>query len=94
MKNWSINLLFDEPKISSKTIIPFSYSFRGLIPSLISSILILELVYCSGGDLVIILISRFGIRERIFNINYVLPEKDGPTKSVRLLLLSFSIFGC
>ena len=54
IKNWSINLLFDEPKISSKTVIPFSYSFRGLISSLISLILILELVYCSGGDLVII----------------------------------------
>ena len=54
MKNWSINLLFADPKISSKTTIPFSYSFRGLISSLISLILILELVYCSGGDLVII----------------------------------------
>ena len=54
MKNWSINLLFDEPKISSKTMIPFSYSFRGLISSLISLILILEFEYCSGGDLVII----------------------------------------
>ena len=54
MKNWSINLLFDGPKISSKTMIPFPYSFRGLISSLISLNLILELVYCSGGDLVII----------------------------------------
>ena len=54
MKNWSINLLFDEPKISSNTMIPFSYSFRGLISSFISLILILEFEYCSGGDLVII----------------------------------------
>ena len=54
IKNWSINLLFNEPKISSKTMIPFSYSFRGLISSVISLILIFELVYCSGGDLVII----------------------------------------
>ena len=54
MKNWSINLLFDEPKVPSKTMIPFSYSFRALISSLISLILILELVYCSGGDLVVI----------------------------------------
>ena len=54
IKNWSINLLFDEPNISSKTMIPLSYSFRGLISSLISLILISELVYCSGGDSVII----------------------------------------
>ena len=54
IKNWSINLLFDEPKIPSKNMIPFSYSFRGLISSHISLILILKLVYCSGGDLVII----------------------------------------
>ena len=53
-KIWSINLLLDEPKISSKNMMPFSYSFRGLISSLISSILILELVYSFGGDLVII----------------------------------------
>ena len=75
--------------------IPFSYSFRGLISSFISLILLLEFEYCSGGDLVIILISRFGIRARIFDIKYVLPENDGPTKSVRLLLLlPFSIIGC
>ena len=54
LKNWSLNLLFDEPKKSSKAKIPFSYSFRGFISSLISLILILEWVYCSGGDLVII----------------------------------------
>ena len=54
MKNCSIKLLFDEPRTSSKTKRPFSYSFRGFISSLISLILILELVYCSGGDLVII----------------------------------------
>ena len=53
MKNWSTSLLFDEPKISSKTMIAFSYSFRGLISSLISLILILDFDYCSGGDLVI-----------------------------------------
>ena len=56
MRNWYINLLFDERKISSKTMIAFSYSFRGLILSLISLILILDLEYCSGGDLVIIYI--------------------------------------
>ena len=57
--------------------------------------MILELEYCSGGDFVIIQISRFGIRGRIFNINYVLPEKDRPTKRVPLLLLStLSIFDC
>ena len=95
MKIWSINLLFDEPKISSKTMIPFSYSFRCLISSLNSLILILELVYCSGGDFVIIQTSRFGIRERIFNIRQVLPEKLGPTNNVRLLLLlsTLSIIG-
>ena len=54
IKNWSINLLVDEPKISSNTMIPFSYSFRGLISSPISLILILGFEYCSGGDLVII----------------------------------------
>ena len=54
MKYWSISLLFDEPKTSSKTMIAFSYSLRGFISSLISLILILELEYCSGGDLVII----------------------------------------
>ena len=53
IKNWSINLLFDDPKISSKTMIPFSYSFRSLISSPISLILILELVCYFGGDLVI-----------------------------------------
>ena len=45
MKNWSTCLLFDEPKISSKTMSAFSYSFRGLISSLISLILILELEF-------------------------------------------------
>ena len=54
IRNWSINLLFEEPKTSSKTMVLFLYSFRGLISSLSSLILILELVYCSGGDLVII----------------------------------------
>ena len=54
MKNWSKNLLFDEPRTTSKTEIPFSYSFQGFISSLISVILFLELVYCSGGDLMII----------------------------------------
>ena len=53
MKNWSLNLLFDEPKISSKTMIPFSYSDRGFISSLISLILILEFKHLSGSDLVI-----------------------------------------
>ena len=81
MNNWSISLLFDEPKLSSKIMLWFSYSFRGFISSLISLILILKLVYCSGGDLLIINlnISRFGIRERIFNIKYVLTENDCPT---------------
>ena len=54
MNYWSTSLLFDEPKILSKTIKPFSYSFRGFILSLISSILISELENCSGGDLVIL----------------------------------------
>ena len=54
MKNCSINLLFDKPKRSSKTMIPFSYSFRGLNSSPTSVILILVLEYCSGGDLVIV----------------------------------------
>ena len=96
MKNWSINLLFDEPKISSKTMIPFSYSLRGFISSLISLILILEYENCSGGDLVMIKISQSGIRERIFNIRYVFAGKLGPTKSGRLLLLvlTLSFFGC
>ena len=82
IKNCFKNLLFDEPKISSKTRIPFSYSLRGLISSLISLTLILELVYSSGGHLVIMYKPRSIIRERIFNIKDVLPEKDGPTKSV------------
>ena len=54
MNYWSTSLLFDEPKISSKTMIAFSYSLRGFISSLTSLILIIELEYCSGGDLVII----------------------------------------
>ena len=54
MKNGSVYLLFDEPKISSKTMIPLSYSFRGLILSPISLILVSEVVYCSGDDLVIV----------------------------------------
>ena len=47
--------------------------------------------------MMIIYISRLrGIRERFFNIRQVLPEKLGPTKSVRLLLLvlTFLFFGC
>ena len=53
MKNWSISLLFDEPKTSSNTMIPFLYSPRGFISSFISLILILQLEYCSGGNFVI-----------------------------------------
>ena len=53
MKKWSLNPLFDEPKISSKTMIPFLYSDRGFISSPISLILILQFDYCSGADLVI-----------------------------------------
>ena len=67
--------------------IAFSYSLRGFISSPISLNFILHFEYCSGGDLVIIKTSRFGIRERHFKINYVLPEKLGLTNSVRLLLL-------
>ena len=75
--------------------IAFLSSLRGIISSLLSLILTLEMEYCSGGDFVIIYISQFGIRERILNIKFVLPEKDGPTKSVRLLFLStISSFGC
>ena len=48
-----IYLLFVEPKISSRTMIAFSYSFKGFISSVISSILILELDYCLWGDLLI-----------------------------------------
>ena len=80
--------------MTSKTIRAFSYSFRGLISSPFYLILILDFEYCSGCDLGFIKISRLGIRERNFNIRNVLPEKHGPTKSVRLLLLTFSIFGC
>ena len=96
MKSWSLSLLFDEPKTSSKTMIPFLYSLRGFISSLISLILILEYENCSGGDLVMIKISQSGNRERFFNIRYDLPKKLGPTNNVRLLLLLllFSIFGC
>ena len=54
MKNLPTGLLFDEPNLSSKTVIVFSNSPRGLILSLISLILILDLEYCSGGSLVII----------------------------------------
>ena len=54
MKYWSTSLLFDEPKISSKIIISFSYSLRGSISSPISLTLSLELVYCSGGDLAVL----------------------------------------
>ena len=54
MKYWSTSVLFDEPKISSETIIAFSYSLRGFISSVISFVLILELEYCSGGALVIL----------------------------------------
>ena len=82
MKNWSMYLLFDEPKISSKPMIVLSYSLRSSIFTPISLVLILKLEHCSRGDLVNILISRKGIRERFSNIRYVLPEKLGPTKSV------------
>ena len=54
MKNLSMYLLFDEPKISSNNMIAFSYSFRGLIFFPISLILISELEYYYGGDSVII----------------------------------------
>ena len=82
------------PRIPSKTMIAFSYSHRGLISSPISVLLISE--YCSRGDLATIYLSRSGISERMFKIRYVLPEKLGPTKSVRLLLLmlTLSTFGC
>ena len=67
--------------------IAFSYSFKDFNSAVISFIMILELEYCLEGDLVIIKISRpSGIRERIFNIINVLPEKLEPTKFVRLLL--------
>ena len=63
MKNRSILLQLDEPKISSKTMIAFSYSLRGSLSSPTSFILILELEYCSGGDLVIIQTSLTHSRE-------------------------------
>ena len=90
MKNRSIYLLFDEPKKTSEVMLAFSYSLSGLISSPVYLNLILEFEYCSGGDLVISEISRSGTRERSFNIRYVLPEKNGPTKSVLLLLFGFS----
>ena len=84
MKNWSIYLLYVELKKLSQTLVGISYSFRSLISSPTSWILVLELPYCSGGDLVITKISRSGSCEKISKIRHVLPEKDGPTKSVRL----------
>ena len=92
MINWSLYLVLDEPKLSPKTIIDFSYSLRGLISCPISLILTLELEYCSRGDLVIIKRSRSVSRERVFNIGYVLPEKDGPNKNFRLLLANIRDF--
>ena len=53
MKHRNISLLFDEPKISSKTKIAFLYWFRGVFSSLFPLILILKFEYCSGGDLVV-----------------------------------------
>ena len=50
MKCWSTSLLFDEPEVSSKTMIAFSYSLRGFDSWPISLILILQLKFCSGGD--------------------------------------------
>ena len=89
-------LLLDESKISSKTMTALSYRFRGFISSTFSLFLILEIEHCSRGDLVIIYLYRLGVRERIFNITIVLPEKVHPTKIVRLLLLllTFLICGC
>ena len=94
MKNWSINVLFDMPKISSKTIIEFSYSLRGLISFPISLYFILESELCSGGNLLILYVASWANRERNFNTREVAPEKRRPTKSVRLILLTLSSFGC
>ena len=80
--------LFDEPKISSKTMIAFSNSFRGFLSSLISFFLILEFEYCSGGDLVNIQKSQWGSRELIFTMKCVLPENLGPTNNVGLFMCS------
>ena len=78
-----IYLQIDETRTSSKPLRVFSYSFRGLISSFISLILILEVEYYSGGDLVIMQISRSdGVRERSLKIRNVLPENLGPTKNV------------
>ena len=76
--------------------IAFSYSVRGSISSPFCLILFLDFECCSGGDFVIVQISQSSNRERLFKIKYVKPEKLGPTKSVRLLLLmiTLSIFGC
>ena len=65
MNNWSRFVIFDVPRTSSKTMIFFLYSRRGFISSLISVALTSEMIYCSGGDLVIIKISRAPAREKI-----------------------------
>ena len=52
MKNWSTCLLFDEPKISSKSMTAFWFSLRDFISSIISLSSISDFEYCSGGDLV------------------------------------------
>ena len=94
----SFYLLFYVSKTSSKTITPFSYSFRGFIYSLISLVLILEFEYCSGGGLLILFKSQSGSCEIIFNIRNVLPEKQGPTKlfdyfcAHHLLIISLNFF--
>ena len=48
----------------------------------------LEFEYCPGDDLLILWIARLGSRERIFNIRYILPQKDDPNKSVWLFIRS------
>ena len=86
MKNRSIYLLLVELQMSSETMTPLSFSFRGLISSRISLILISQLKNCSGGDWVTIKISQLGSRAKIFR--HVSHEKLGPTKSVRLFIRS------
>ena len=49
-----IYIIFDEPKLSSKSMIAFSYSFKGFVSSVISLTLIFEIEFCSGGDLMTI----------------------------------------
>ena len=77
MKNWSIILLFDESKTSSKTLTAFPFSLRILIFSQTSVILFLKMEHCPEDLLILCILwkCRSGIHETIFSIRWVLPEK-------------------